>query len=228
MTLSLNSRCVGNVTVIDCSGRIIEGPETASLERAINEALPVAPYFVLQLKDIEFIDSGGIGLIVRLLNQSRHAGGDLKLCAVSAKIGEVLRVTRLASIFDRHETDADAVAAFYDRAAARSAADPGRRPTILCADRSPNVVAYVRELLRQSGYDVITTTNVADALTLVRATKPRVLMIGRSLKQGLAADVLNRVAGQLALVEVPDNFGAGDAGEMGGLLLEQVGRLLQT
>src|SRR4051794_40859682 len=85
MPLSVQSRPVGDVTVITCRGRIIEGPESAALQ----EHVGVQSHdrcIVLNLCEVDFIDSSGLGLLVRLLTRCRAAGGDLKLCAVPGRI----------------------------------------------------------------------------------------------------------------------------------------------
>ena len=76
MALSLESRSVGDITVVTCRGRIIEGDEATALKQHLSD-LPPHPYFVLDLAGVDFVDSAGLGLLVRLLMNSRlrHGGG---------------------------------------------------------------------------------------------------------------------------------------------------------
>ena len=224
MALALESRTVGDVQVVMCRGRLVGGEESAALERCIAGLLTDRPYIVLDLADLQFIDSSGLGLLVRCLARARSAGGGLKLCAVSPKIGEVLRVTRLSSSFDAYDTEDEAVAAFYRRDA--TGAVPQLMPVdVLVVDRSPDVQAYVAELVRQAGFGVTATGNLADGLTLLRALQPRVLVVGSDLRaagtQG-AAERFNRLADALAVVELPTTFSARDAGDAGNELLDRV------
>ena len=224
MALTLESRHVGDVNVVTCRGRLVGGEESAALEKCVAGLLPHRPHIVLDLSDLQFIDSSGLGLLVRCLARARSAHGGLKLCAVSPKIGEVLRVTRLASSFDSYESADDAIAAFYRNE--KTDAVPQLMPSdILVVDRSPDVQAYVRELLRQAGFGVTATGNLPDGLTLLRAVQPRVVVIGadlRATRVGGAAEKFNRLADELVVVELPPTFSAREAGDAGNDLLDQV------
>ena len=148
MALVLDSRRVGDVTVIRCSGRIVDGDESAQLVEHTAHLFPHEPYVVLDVGAVEFVDSGGLGLLVRLRSRAQNAGGDVTLCNVPPRIAEILRVTRLQSVFGTHASEADAIAAFY-RDAKAAATSPDRLTTdVLCVAPSLDVIAYVREVLR--------------------------------------------------------------------------------
>jgi anti-sigma B factor antagonist len=221
--LSFQSRPVGDITVVECRGRIVEGAESAQLQRHLNDLLPVHPHILLHLGDVDFIDSSGIGLLVRFLARMQNSHGNLKVCAVSPKISEVLRITKLNTIFDAYESEAEAIAGFYQRT--RSPDRPLPAANILCVETSADVLAYVRELLRQAGYAVVTTGNLPDALTLLTAMRPKLVVIGaelRATRNTRAADTFNRLADGLSVIELPANFSSDDAGEAGGQLLSRV------
>ena len=91
MPLSFQSRSVGDITVVTCEGRIIEGAESAALRQHMNDLVPNAPWIVLHLGHVDFIDSTGVGLLVRILTRTGH--GNLKLCSVSARIADMLWIT---------------------------------------------------------------------------------------------------------------------------------------
>lgn len=134
MTLSFSGRTIGDVTVLKCAGRIIEGAESAALRQHVSEVLTRTPAIVLDLGDVDYIDSSGLGTLVRIL--VRTGQDNLKLCGLTSRISETLKITRLSSVFDCHEFEADAIAAFYRPRPART----GRRrlsPRMFSASRNP-------------------------------------------------------------------------------------------
>lgn len=225
MSLLLQSRRVGDIAVVQCSGRIVEGADAAALQQHVNQLFPYGPaYVILDLGEVDFIDSSGLGCLVRLLTRTQAAGGNVKLCAVSAKIGEVLKMTRLTTIFESYESEVDAVAAFYQRGTGAGAVSRFKTD-ILCVEGSDDVLAYVRELLGQSGYGVMTARNLPDALTLLQATRPKLVVISaelRAARNTRTAQTFNGLADALSVVELPADFSSHDAGEAARRLLEQV------
>ena len=98
MQLSLQHRHVGYVTVITCRGRIVLGEEADALLKQIDGLLPNNSRILLHLGEVDFIDSGGLGMLVRCLTRVQNAAGQLSICALSPKVSEVLRVTRLDGV----------------------------------------------------------------------------------------------------------------------------------
>ena len=133
---------------------------------------------VLHLGEVGFIDSSGLGTMVRALTNTRQARGDLKLCNVPDPVRKVLDMTRLTTMFDTHESEEKAVAAFYrpGRPAPRHLSQPVA--CVLCLDSNADVLAYLRELLRRAGYDAQSSCRVADALLLMRVTNFDLLLLG--------------------------------------------------
>src|SRR5215510_7571019 len=138
MSLSLTSCRVGDVTVLTCSGRIVAGAESESLQKSLDELLPFSPHILLHLGGVDFIDSAGLGLLARYLTRVQNARGTLKVCAVSPKIDDVLRITRLKAVFQPYDTEADSITAVHrtDRSESFS------KPDVLCVDPSEDVLAY--------------------------------------------------------------------------------------
>jgi anti-sigma B factor antagonist len=218
MSLSLEGRSIGDIAVVACAGRLVEGPDAAALDSYVKELIPVQPHILLDLRDVSFIDSAGLGLLARLQTRARAAHGDLKLCAVGAHIREVLRITKLNTILKAYDTDVDAIASFY--ASSESAEAPASLDIdIVCIDPSADVLAYLRELLRQAGYGVTTTTNVADARILIRATRPKVVVVGSEMRSLLTSEA----SGHSRVVELSAGFSTEDAGEASRLVLHRVG-----
>lgn len=86
MRLKLESRPVGDVVIIQCVGRIVGGDEVLTLHAQVGDFLTKYGDVVLQLDRVEFIDSNGLGALMRLLQAARSRHGDLKLCGVPPNI----------------------------------------------------------------------------------------------------------------------------------------------
>jgi len=218
MSLSVQTRSIGDIAVVTCAGRIIEGPEATALDTHVKDLLPVQPHVLIDFRDVSFIDSAGIGILVRLLTRARAARGDLKLCAVSSHIRDILRSTKLNTILKAYDTEVDAIAAFCAPADSVEA-PPSLDIDIVCVDRSPDILAYLREVLRRAGYGVTTTTNVADSRMLIRATRPKVVVVGSAMRLLLG----DQLTGQSRIVELSEQFSTEDAGEAAQHVLDQVG-----
>jgi anti-sigma B factor antagonist len=222
VSLSLQSRAVGEITVVTCHGRIVEGEETAALDSCVTRLLPLQPHIVLDLGGVSFVDSAGLGLLVRLHSSSRAAGGDLKLCALDERVRAVFAMTRLDTVLPPYQSDAKAVTAFY---APADAERPAFRldVDILCVHASTDVLAYLCEVLRQAGYGVTSTTNAADARTLLNAMRPRVAVVGSEFRSRLVSSTPDSASARATrIVWLPDGFSTEEAGEAAQRLLEGV------
>ena len=213
MSLTLQSRCVGDVTVVTCSGRIVAGEESKSLQVCLDRLLPETPHVLLHLGGVDFIDSGGLGLIARYLTRPQDRRGTLKVCAVSPKIDDVLRITRLKSVFQPYLTEADSITDLHRGSQGIDAAFDN--PDVLCVDESPDVLTYLRELLKEAGYRTLTAANIPDALILLKATRPKIVVIGAELRtaERQSSDEFMNIASAGKVVELPAGFSAQDAGE---------------
>ena len=224
MPLSLDRRRAGDVTIVACSGRIVLGDETDALQRLLDELTAVESDLILDLGAIDFVDSSGLGLLARYAARARHAGGRLRLCAVSPKVAHVLRVTKLDAVFDTYPSEAHAVDAALER---RNG--PTRhahlRAEILCVDASPDVQAYVREILGVAGYAVMSAGNLADGVTLLQGLQPKLVIVSAELRQARdtqSASKFNGLADALTVIELVPNFAKRDAGYAGHVLVQQV------
>jgi anti-anti-sigma factor len=134
--LSLNTRGVGKVTIVRCTGRIASG-EIDVLHAHIVDLLRDRSDIVLHLGEVAFVDSSGLGMLVRLLTSTRNARGDLKLCQVPEVVHKVLKITSLTTLFDIQDSEENAVLAFYRRQAApaRTAPTTVSSPTTIFATR---------------------------------------------------------------------------------------------
>ena len=222
MPLSLDTREVGRVTIVRCNGRIVAGGESESLRAHIDRLLLDRRSIILHMGEVGFIDSSGLGTMVRSLTSIRRAHGDLKLCNVTEQARKVLEMSRLTQVFDTHESEEKAVAAFYRPGAPAETPVPTGR-SILCVDYNRDVLAYLRELVRRAGYDVQSTSHPGDALILMRVTRFDLLLVGPDLTTSPATWQTFQVAcTRLPVIELDSDFSTRDAGEAGAALLEKI------
>jgi anti-sigma B factor antagonist len=122
MDMKTNTRQVGDVTVVDVSGRISLGEESAALRDLIRDLLQKGDRkIVLNLADVQYIDSSGLGTLVAAVSTARREGGDMKLANLTDKIGDLMQVTRLYTVFEIADSEASAIKSFERTAAAGAA-----------------------------------------------------------------------------------------------------------
>ena len=112
MALTVETQISGDVFILSCDGRIVFGDECAVLRERIVNMLPGTPKIVLNLKGVDYIDSGGLGMLVGLLVSARKRGGELQLASPHERVKHLLRRTNLDTIFRVYENNDDAVTAF--------------------------------------------------------------------------------------------------------------------
>ena len=226
MRLTLETRDVGRVTIVRCKGRIVAGGENEALRAHVAWLLRDRRAIVLHLGDVNFIDSSGLGTMVRTLTSTRQVRGDLKLCDVPEHIQKVLQLSHLTKLFDSHESEDKAVAAFYGAPAqAEKLAAMGR--SVMCIDRNADVVTYLREVLRRGGYDVHTSNNVRDALILMRVTRFDLLLVGAEMTASPATEKSFRDAcAGVPVIELGSEFSTLEAAEATAALLEKIAACL--
>jgi anti-sigma B factor antagonist len=228
LSLNLDTREVGRVTIVRCHGRIVSGKASDSLREHIAWLLRDRRSIVLHLAEVEFIDSSGLGTMVRALTTTRQARGDLKLCGVPDKVRRVLEMSRLATIFESHDSEEKAIAAFYRPGAREEPRVPLGR-SVLCLDANADVLAYLRELLRRAGYDVQTSGRISDALILMRVTRFDLVLAGPSLiPTANSPDAFRDACSKLPVIELGSEFSTRDAGEAATHLLETMAARLVT
>src|SRR5260370_25336417 len=112
MALRVQTQISGDVFIFLCDGRIVYGDEGAVLRERVGNTLPGTPRIVLNLNGVDYIDSGGLGILVGLLVSARNRGGELKLVSPRKRVKDVLRRTNLDTIFGVYENNDEAAAAF--------------------------------------------------------------------------------------------------------------------
>ncbi|HEY1462865.1 MAG TPA: STAS domain-containing protein [Terriglobales bacterium] len=116
MQLKLNTRTVDGVLVVDCSGRIIFGEESASLRDTLRDLIPQNKKIVLNLGQVTYIDSGGLGTLVALYTSARNNGSSIKLANLTQRVGDLLQVTKLLTVFDVYDSEERALESFRSAA----------------------------------------------------------------------------------------------------------------
>ena len=151
-------------------------------------------------------------MLVRFLHRTRNASGDLKLCCVPPRLADVLRITRLAGVFDVHTREDEAIAAFYQPSRSTEARQPSGGD-ILCVNDSLDQLAYICGVLRAAGYRVLPCGNAADAAVLVKVSSPRAIVAGagaRARLESLRAGGSHEAGNTVPILELPADFGSRD------------------
>jgi len=113
MSLSISERRVGDVTIIGLAGRLVLDDGDAALREWIGALVDKGRVqIVLNLHDVTFIDSCGIGVLVDLFHTMRRHGGHLKIVCPSQQCRRVLAITRLLPVFDPYESEDEALRSF--------------------------------------------------------------------------------------------------------------------
>jgi anti-sigma B factor antagonist len=119
MDMKTSTRQTGDVTIIDISGRIALGEESAAVRDQIAQLLSEGHVkILLHLANVQYIDSSGLGMLVSAFTSVRKAGGELKLVSLSEKVDDLMEITRLYTVFDIADDEASAVRSFDHKAAA--------------------------------------------------------------------------------------------------------------
>ena len=113
MTMKASNRQVSGVTVVDLSGRITLGEGSTVLRETVKDLLSKGQRkILLNLADVTYIDSSGIGELVSAFTSVRNQGGDLKLLKLTKKVHDLLQITKLYTVFDVKDDEAAAIQSF--------------------------------------------------------------------------------------------------------------------
>ena len=113
MALSIASREVDGVTVLDLNGRITLGEGSVQLRDAIRDLIGKGQKSILlNLSDVNYIDSSGLGELVSAYTTARNQGAALKLLGLTKKVNDLLQLTKLYTVFDIYDDEASAIASF--------------------------------------------------------------------------------------------------------------------
>jgi len=118
MNLRLSNRIQEGVTILDCHGRIVFGEESTLIRDTVKKLLADSKNLVINLGGVNYIDSGGLGTLVGLFTSARSAGGHVKLACLTHRVGELLAVTKLVTVFEVFDNVEDAARSFKQGAVA--------------------------------------------------------------------------------------------------------------
>jgi anti-sigma B factor antagonist len=113
VSVKLNTRQVGDVAVIDVAGRITLGEGSSALRDALRDLINKnQKKILLNLGEVNYIDSSGIGELVSGFTTVTNSGGNLKLLNLNKRVKDLLQITKLYTVFDVHEDEAGAIRSF--------------------------------------------------------------------------------------------------------------------
>ena len=113
MALKMNVREVDGVGVVGLDGRVVLGEESNALREQVKSMLAGGQNkIVLNMDHVTYIDSAGLGTLVAAHHSAKSQGAGLRLCHLGSKFQEVLQITKLLTVFEVYNTEAEAVASF--------------------------------------------------------------------------------------------------------------------
>ena len=113
MSMKWTTRDVSGVTVVDLSGKITLGEGGMTLREEVRKLLAEGKKkIVLNLAEVNYIDSSGLGELVSAYTAVKNAGGELKLLSLTSKVRDLLVITKLVTVFDVKDDEAAAVSSF--------------------------------------------------------------------------------------------------------------------
>ena len=113
MSMKSSTRQVDGVTIVDLSGRITLGEGSVQLRDQVRDLLSKGnKKILLNLGDVNYIDSSGIGELVSGFTTVTNSGGQLKLLNLNKRVKDLLQITKLYTVFDVHEDEAGAIRSF--------------------------------------------------------------------------------------------------------------------
>src|SRR5580692_7134521 len=116
MQLKLSTKTKDGILIVDCQGRIVFGEESALLRETVKKAILENNRIVLNLGEVNYIDSGGLGTLVALHTTAQNAGGSIKLTNLTKRVDDLLQVTKLLTVFEVYDSEEAAIESFRQAA----------------------------------------------------------------------------------------------------------------
>jgi anti-anti-sigma factor len=222
MLLSLSSRFVGNIYIIRCVGRVILGEEVKALEAALETATREFTRVVLDLSEVNRLDSIAIGLLVRYAERLGKAGGGLRLASAPPFVVNLLNMTKLSGLLQSFPTEEDAIVSFLKQQPTEGE-QKSRGPRVLVVDDSADLCTFVRTVLMQQGYDVKSTCSFRDARILLGVDEVEYIVVGPGnpqLSSEMVVNTLSTLAPKAKALRLAADFNIRDAREATDALLQ--------
>ena len=113
MSAIVKTRQTNGITIVDVSGRITLGEGSAAVRDALRDLISKGDKkILLNLSEVSYIDSSGIGELVAGYTTLSNQGGTLKLVGLTKRVKDLLQITKLYTVFDVHEEEAHAIQSF--------------------------------------------------------------------------------------------------------------------
>jgi len=113
MKMTSNTRLVGGVTIVDLSGRIVLGDGSVALRDLVRNLISEGnKKILLNLRNVDYIDSSGLGELVSAFTSMRSVGGALKLLNLTKRVQALLQITKLSTVFDITDDEATSLKSF--------------------------------------------------------------------------------------------------------------------
>jgi anti-sigma B factor antagonist len=113
VSVKLNIRQVGDVSLVDVAGRITLGEGSSTLRDSVREMVSKGQKkILLNLGEVSYIDSSGIGELVSAFTTVTNGGGQLKLLNLTKRVRDLLQITKLYTVFDVHDSEVSAIRSF--------------------------------------------------------------------------------------------------------------------
>jgi anti-sigma B factor antagonist len=203
----------------------VYGEESRLLDDALQRGLREFTRVVLNVADVNRIDSAGMGLLVRYMWHTRNRRGDLRLAGPSPVLTSLLEVTKLATVFKVYPNEEAAIVSFLKEGALPASQSENTGPRVLFLDPSPDTCAFVRALLTRHGYRVLSTGLMGDAKILLSASTVDVIVLGPDtglLSSPATLDVLHKLAPGAKAVVLEREFKSSSAEQAGIALLDRI------
>jgi len=225
MQLRLESRPVGDVLVVDCHGRMVAGNEVFTLHSSVGDFIVKYGDIVLDMTHVEFVDSSGLGALVRLMQTARAKSGDIKLCGLPARIRKTLEMTGLVTQFEIYDSVEEAITAAYLGSRYSRGKIGDQRSRVLCVYESTDVRTFMREVLCGAGYNALTTATIEDARILLKATKAKLVIVSARMQTAYGRPtqkLMQEIDPAVSMVVLDEHFATQDPGEAAETLLSSV------
>ena len=226
MSLAVESRHIGTVYVVKCAGRIASGEESKMLDEALQRGLREFNRVVLNLAEVKYIDSAGMGLLVRFLWHLRNRHGDLRLAESAPFVTSLLAMTKLSTVFQSYSTEEAAIVSFLQESVQATTEAQNSGPRVLFLDPTADTCAFVRAVLGRHGYRVLSTGLMGDAKILLSASSVDVIVLGPDCGSAMLTpatlEVLRKLAPTAKTIVLEREFKSRAADEAGMALLERI------
>lgn len=225
MSITLTSHFCGKVFIIHCAGRIMAGQEVLTLETALDQAQLEFARIVLNLSEVNRMDSTGLGLLVRHASRLNKRGGGIRLAAPQPFVAHLLNITKLSDFLESYPTEEDAIRAFLNQQSPQNIPEK-RGLKVLVFDQSADLCVFVRTVLAQHGFDVTTACSFRDAKVLLRVDQVDCILVGPGTPLLPCETVMRELvalAPNASSLQLSSDFRSHDAVEATEILLQMFG-----